>query len=243
MNKTAILLLASILSLSTGGCSYLSDFMGLQKEAENKIEPNGISVNTTADPAVPETQVSKDEAAELSDNPKIVGLIPATNPNTRVRNIATGRQDPFSAINVQPQIEIEEDNSADTDTELPPRVTSTPTFEPSDDESFEPSLEEDEFSEPTLAREVVITGVVKVDGKDKIIVNAPEESTSRYVEVGQYISNGQILVKSIDFNNFPTPLVILEQFGVEVAREVGESADSEETELISQLTSNKVPNS
>lgn len=153
MNKTAILLLASILSLSTGGCSYLSDFMGLRNEAENKIEPNGISVNTTADSAVPETQVLEGEAAELSDNQKIVGLIPVTNPNTRVRSIATGRQDPFSAINVQPQIEIEEDDSTETNTELPPKVTSTPTFEPSDDELLESSLEEDdEFSEPTLAK-------------------------------------------------------------------------------------------
>lgn len=234
MNKISLLLLAGFSILSTQGCSYVSDFIGLGNEAEiNRIEPNSVSVNAVDDPEEQlETQVLESEA-ESSDSQQIASLIPATNPDARVRSVTSGRQDPFSAINVRPQIEIEEDESATDNVQLPPRVTSTPTFEPPDDDDFFESPPEDEFFEPTLAREVVVTGVVKVDGRDKIIVNAPEESSSRYVEVGQYISNGQILVKSIDFNNFPAPVVIFEQFGVEVAKEVGESADSEESEFVS----------
>lgn len=227
MNKISLLLLAGLSILSTQGCSYFSDFVQLRKEAGvQEIEPSGISVNTVDDPEKQSETQALDEAAESSDDRQVVGLIPATNPDARVRSVTSGRQDPFLAINVRPQIEIEEDESATDNVQLPPRVTSTPTFEPPDDDFFETSPE-DEFLEPTLAREVVVTGVVKVDGRDKIIVNAPEEASSRYVEVGQYISNGQILVKRIDFNNFSTPVVILEQFGVEVAREVGESAESE----------------
>ena len=48
------------------------------------------------------------------------------------------------------------------------------------------------------------------------------------MEVGQYLSNGKVLVKSIDRNHLPTPRVILEQSGVEVSKDIGESpVDSE----------------
>ena len=56
-------------------------------------------------------------------------------------------------------------------------------------------------------------------------MQAPEENNARYVEVGQYLSNGQILVKSIDPNHFPTPLVILEQSGIEIAKAIGEDPE------------------
>lgn len=233
MNKIALFVLAGTLALFTESCSYLSDFVGLRKEAEdNKIE----SVDVANAPDASTEEVIEDEATEAIDN-KTVGLIPATDGNIRVKNIARGRQDPFSALNLQPKIEIEEEEIASSEREQPSGV---PVFNPpddmladsSEDEFFAPP--EDEFLEPTLAREVVITGVVKVDGKDKIIVNAPEETSSRYVEVGQYLSNGQILVKSIDFSNFSTPLVVLEQFGTEVIKEIGESAS--ETDYVSQST-------
>jgi hypothetical protein len=40
--------------------------------------------------------------------------------------------------------------------------------------------------------------------------------------VGQRLSNGQVLVKRIEVNNGASPVVILEQYGREVARRVGE---------------------
>ncbi len=76
--------------------------------------------------------------------------------------------------------------------------------------------------EPTQARGVEVTGVVEVGGVPMAIVKVPNEP-ARYVREGQRIANGQVLVKRIETNRGPNPVVILEQYGVEVARGVGEA--------------------
>lgn len=77
--------------------------------------------------------------------------------------------------------------------------------------------------QPTLARQVEVTGVVKIGGTVQAIVKAPNEPTSRYVGVGQRLSNGQILVKRIELNPGSEPVVILEENGIEVPVMVGSS--------------------
>jgi hypothetical protein len=75
--------------------------------------------------------------------------------------------------------------------------------------------------QPELARAVRVTGVVQVGDTVYAIVNAPNEPSSRYVQEGQRLANGQVLVRRIETNR-AEPVVILEQFGVEVVRAVGE---------------------
>ncbi|MBW4660461.1 MAG: hypothetical protein KME15_17450 [Drouetiella hepatica Uher 2000/2452] len=75
--------------------------------------------------------------------------------------------------------------------------------------------------QPDLARAVMVTGVVQVGETLYAIVNAPNEPSSRYVQAGQRLSNGQILVRRIDANG-AEPQVVFEQFGIEVVRAVGE---------------------
>jgi hypothetical protein len=72
-----------------------------------------------------------------------------------------------------------------------------------------------------LARAVQVTGVVQVGDQVYAIVNAPNEPTSRYVQEGQRLAGGQVLVRRIEMNR-AEPVVILEQNGVEVVRAVGE---------------------
>lgn len=76
--------------------------------------------------------------------------------------------------------------------------------------------------EPTQARGIQVTGVVQVGGLPMAIIQVPNEP-ARYVREGQRIANGEVLVKRIEVNSGPNPVVILEQYGIEVAREVGES--------------------
>jgi hypothetical protein len=83
--------------------------------------------------------------------------------------------------------------------------------------------------QPVLARAVEVLGVVQVGDTPYAIVNAPNEASSRYVRVGQSLSNGQVIVKRIEMNG-PEPAVVFEQFGVEVITAVGEGgAPSDET--------------
>jgi hypothetical protein len=73
-----------------------------------------------------------------------------------------------------------------------------------------------------LANAVEVSGVVYVDGKAQAIVRAPNEGTSRYVRVGQRLSDGQVLVKRIEMIGGSDPVVVLEENGVEVPKVVGE---------------------
>jgi hypothetical protein len=52
-------------------------------------------------------------------------------------------------------------------------------------------------------------------------VKVPDEPTSRYVKPGQRLVNG-VLVKRIEMSQGANPTVILEQYGIEVAKQVGE---------------------
>lgn len=78
-----------------------------------------------------------------------------------------------------------------------------------------------QLQEPTLAKTIEVTGVVNSGGIASAIVKVPNEP-ARSVREGERLSNGQVLVKRIEVNSGPTPTVILEQFGQEVARQVGD---------------------
>ncbi|MEG4329354.1 hypothetical protein Q5688_29135 [Microcoleus sp. herbarium5] len=79
-----------------------------------------------------------------------------------------------------------------------------------------------------LATGTEVSGVVKVGNETQVIVKVPNEPTSRYVKVGQRLSNGQVLVKRVDIKPGADPVVILEENGVEVAKGVGEKPASRE---------------
>jgi len=76
--------------------------------------------------------------------------------------------------------------------------------------------------EPDSARAVTVTGILLIGREPEAIIKVPNEPTSRYVQVGQRLFNGGVLVKRIEMNQGSNPLVIFEQYGIEVARAVGE---------------------
>jgi hypothetical protein len=82
--------------------------------------------------------------------------------------------------------------------------------------------------EPKLAQAVEVTGVVTIGGITQAIIKAPNEPTGRHVEVGQRLSNGQVLVKRIEANAGTDPIVVFEENGQEVSRGVGEKATPED---------------
>lgn len=230
MKKISFLILITTLSLGISSCSYFESFNDKRKEVEEASKPT-IKINATAEGEAQEEE-EKDPLAEAVEEAEatkreqdIIGLIPSTKPEVRVSNSVRGRQDPFSTIAVQPQIEIEPEEVDDFDegrdnfnngATRPDNITSTPTIE-----TLETPEPPDKSSLTELAQNVVITGLVNLGDRIRLIVQAPEEATSRYVDVGQYISNGQVLVKRIETSS-PTPTVILEQSGIEVARTIGE---------------------
>ncbi|MEC4816536.1 MAG: hypothetical protein SAK29_25210 [Scytonema sp. PMC 1069.18] len=76
--------------------------------------------------------------------------------------------------------------------------------------------------QPELARAVYVSGIVLIGREPQAIIKVPNEPTSRYVQAGQRLANG-VLVKRIEMNEGSEPIVILEQYGMEVAKMVGEA--------------------
>lgn len=74
-----------------------------------------------------------------------------------------------------------------------------------------------------LAKAVQVNGVMEIKGRVSAIVKEPDEQISRTVNAGDYLSQGKVLVKRIEFNDNREPVVILEQNGVEVIKQVGSS--------------------
>jgi hypothetical protein len=77
--------------------------------------------------------------------------------------------------------------------------------------------------EPTLARGIEVSGVIQAGGNTQVVVKLPSETFSRYVEVGERVIDGKVLVKRIENSSSLVPVVVLEEVGVEVARRVGDS--------------------
>jgi hypothetical protein len=95
--------------------------------------------------------------------------------------------------------------------------------------------------EAKLAATVGISGVMQVDGKTQVIVKLPNESFSRYVEVGDRIYDGKVRIKRVEGEQSLSPMVVLEESGVEVSRRVGDTPGAAPKEGNKDVTSEVKP--
>ena len=72
-----------------------------------------------------------------------------------------------------------------------------------------------------LADQVDITGVVQVGDRIMAIAKAPEETSARYVNSGDRLSGGRVIVREIRVGNTGQPTVVLEQNGHLVVKSIG----------------------
>ncbi|NJM74376.1 MAG: hypothetical protein HC862_32430 [Scytonema sp. RU_4_4] len=75
-----------------------------------------------------------------------------------------------------------------------------------------------------LAKAIFVSGVVLIGKEPQAIIKVPLEPTSQYVHAGQQLVNG-VLVKRIEMNEGSEPVVILEQYGIEVTKMVGQEKE------------------
>jgi hypothetical protein len=81
---------------------------------------------------------------------------------------------------------------------------------------------------PLQAMAVEISGVIEVGGRTQVIVKLPTESFSRYIEVGERVADGKVLIKRVEGQNSLSPTVVLEEVGVEVPRKIGDKSSAPE---------------
>ncbi|MCC5637130.1 hypothetical protein LC593_14950 [Nostoc sp. CHAB 5844] len=178
-------------------------------------------------------------------------LIQPTDGKTRIDLVSKGRPDPFAQIVGSTSSEVAKNPNAKQIPRLPPlptpiarggkvpissaavMVKKTPIQLAQAPKSILPKVLPQVVPsypfgsvlppapQPDLAKAVVVTGVVLIGREPQAIIQIPNEPSSRYVQAGQRLANG-LLIKRIEMNEGSNPIVILEQYGIEVARMVGE---------------------
>ncbi len=228
--KLSSILLVSYVALSLGGCGL---FPGSQDASET---PPVAQSPETSEENSPEEKPDEvfEEPTTTGSTPQLpgtAGLIPSTSPNEREKAIKPGRDNPFAVIPIQPVVR---EKTASNGVTEPDRLcqleevqapTTTVAQAPGADTPGSgvglPPLLAPILPIPNEARGVVVSGVVQLNGTPVAIVQAPNENVARQVTVGASLSNGQVTVKAINVSS-QKPYVVLEQYGLEIPRGVGE---------------------
>ncbi|MDB9525903.1 hypothetical protein PN498_07895 [Oscillatoria sp. CS-180] len=178
-------------------------------------------------------------------------LLPSTDPNERIKEIDRERTDPYAYVPIPPVVQSPPaPEDAPNNAGSPPSPNqaggqaqptspggtnaTAPGGVAGEDGQSPPETSPTEslpvLPPPTVtAAQVEISGVANVDGENYAIVKAPGEPSSRYVKVGDRLSNGTVLVKRIENRpGGPLPVVVLEERGEEIALPVGSNVGSSE---------------
>ncbi|OAB58363.1 hypothetical protein AY600_04600 [Phormidium willei BDU 130791] len=73
------------------------------------------------------------------------------------------------------------------------------------------------------AEAIEVSGVMQIGDEVQIILRTPGSVNSQYVRIGQNIAGGRVVVRRVENLATGSPLVILEENGIEVARAVGDA--------------------
>jgi hypothetical protein len=225
MRKVVMVTVALGLAVWLGGCSsgegdevaQAPDAAAEQSTPESAAPADSLS--PAASPTVQQPAANRQRPRGITP-PDLIG---STNPDQRLQSIQSDRYDPFALVPTSPSVTITRPPATATPRQVAKPVAVVPRPIPVLPEIPRlPRALPTAAPQPELARAVGVTGVVQVGGIVYAIVDAPDEPSSRYVQVGQRLSNGEILVRRIDFDGSDSS-VILEQAGMQVVRRVGDA--------------------
>ena len=235
-----------LLALSLSSCG------GESNTAQSPVSPTPVAISPNPSGVPSPAGQSGQSFAKPTVSPQNAApkgalppdLISSTDPNQRVRAVQSNRPDPFALISTTPSVQIPPPPQVERLSPPPApapsqaagqnRTTTAVGQQPaqSSSQNGQPRSPSNRRlapakpiapppPQPELAKAVKVTGVVQVGSTLYAIVNAPNEPSSRYVQAGQSLSNGQVRVRRIETNG-AEPKVVLEQFGIEIVRAVGE---------------------
>lgn len=231
--------IAVLLAMGLGSCGFFGG--GQQEDLDPgtepipldeqpvEIDPQATSPDGTEEEEFPDPTV-EGETTRVGSLPG--DLIPSTDPEARATEVERQRSDPFDLLPTTPTVEIPVEeprrpsrnsnnnngsgngNRTPAQPSGPGSLAPIPELVPSEPVPPPPP-------QPELARAVAVSGVVQLGNVPYAIVTAPNESHTRYVRAGQRLSNGEVLVKRIEMIPGVDPVVVFEQFGIEVSTVVG----------------------
>jgi hypothetical protein len=240
MRKVVMIAAVTGLAVWLGGCSSGGDEVAQAPDAAEQAAPTeSPAAEGSPQPSAAQQPAAQQPAANRQRPRGITpsDLIGSTNPDQRLRSIQSQRPDPFALVPTSPSVTITRPEiqpgagsgsapatSRPANRPAAPRVAVVPPAIPDVPEfpRLPRSLPTALAPQPEIARAVGVSGVVQIGGIVYAIVDAPDEPSSRYVQVGQRLSNGEVLVRRIDFDG-PDSAVVLEQAGMQVVRRVGDA--------------------
>lgn len=232
MHRLSTTAVAGMLALTIAGCSS-----GGEETSSASVQPTAATQtsDSSSEPSQAQSQPvivaqkpANDQKADKTQDQKssqnkppvaaaTAGLIQPTNPNQRTQQVQKGRPDPFAELySPQPQVAAAPKPAPVKLPTIPPPPVLQPAPLPPSMPAVPPQ------PQPDLARGTTVLGVVEVGNQFQAIVQVPNEATSRYVSEGQRLADGQVTVKRIEMYPGSEPVVVLEQFGQEISRAVGQ---------------------
>lgn len=230
------------LVLLVAGCAGQAD-QAANPASNEQTSNEAIATAPSAETGDEELQFEGDAIApsnELPDVEPIPPLLPPTSPEQRAAQVVVGRTDPFSPLPSAPMLVPNQSTAPQSPASLPtspvpplPNLPPAPVptvpvpVQPPSGLPAQPPVTVTAPQQPpapavtTLpaVQTIQVSGVVEIAGQVSAIVSVPDEGSSRSVTVGDRIANGQVLIKRIDIGG-GTPVVVLEQNGIEVMRSV-----------------------
>ena len=266
MQKISLMPFLGAIALLMGSCSLLpfNDAEETQGTSEQTPTDSKASPSASKKSQPPSEQPSAQQKPQPPQ--KVAGLKKSANPDEILQDLedrgdlsTQEQEDPFSLFSVPPKSKKlapppppSPEPSQKKPTPPPPPSPEPSQKKPASSESpkrsdegglpggdYGPKLtpEPPDAFEPELAKAVEVTGVVEVADVAYAIVKPPNEESSRYVQVGLYLSEQrQVLFKRIERNQDAALTVVLEQEGMEVSKQVGSGlgiAQSESSSTVS----------
>jgi hypothetical protein len=215
---------------SSGKNSNSSPTEKTEKTAKTPSQPSKIAKNSPApvksgvNKPLPEIKVPDAIAAkpDVTSDPEVIAPIKPAKDKVATINPApkpSVKKDPKVAVGNKPATKTPAHKPNVAIKPAPPTVVIKPLPEPIKVAPVSIPAK----PEAKLAGTVGISGIMQVDGKTQVIVKLPNESFSRYVEVGDRIYDGKVRIKRVEGEQSLSPMVVLEESGVEVSRRVGDT--------------------
>ncbi len=222
MRRTVFGVTLIALSIALGGCGLFGGGDDSDVVFDDAVIESATEITEPSEFPSPAAKVKPVIATNA-------GLVRPTDPDERLRAIQSGRSDPFASLITPAKSGPENKNLQAFLKRQPPANFSKPSLSRSNLTPPKAVLPSPKVVLPPLpkadlAKAVKVTGIVTLGGEPQAIVQAPNESVSRTVRVGDRLSGGQVMVKAIDLSNRAEPVLILEEAGIEVTIGIGRPA-------------------
>jgi len=217
-NRHWITAVTGIALLSTGCQFNRASQAKTQPSPQDVTEPNALRGASIVQPSTLPTI-------------KVPGMIPTSDSNASLMPVAvSSTRDPFAATTIPADLKVTIQPTIPKPIAVKPLIDKPPVISPPTIR-YSPIAPLPVFPmrspvppipHPPLASAIILTGVIQTGSQLSAIVQDADGS-SRYVQAGETLANGQVVIKKINLNSAGNPSIVLLENRIELIKRVGKS--------------------